>query len=141
MANGMRVATVKATGEQFVVISLDFSKGQVVCQPDVYGFNASRSTGLAVCGFIAGTQRFSTAEVVIRNVTMNVTLAKTLLAQAQRKENAKPKRVVSEAERAAVRDIAAVVAALDVGLAKAERARRDAFEAAERRAEAKANSK
>ena len=140
-AKQTRVATVKATGEQFVVINLDFNKGQVVCQPDVYALASDRARKFANVSHVnAPAQRFALDAVVIRNVPMTLELAKTLLAQSQRKVQP---RVVSEQERALAAELAAAMlpalAAVDAAKAREERARRDAFEARERADEAKAN--
>jgi len=106
--NTQRVATVKATGEQFVVINLDLVKKQVVCQPDVYAYSASRSTKLARVSHVLGSaQRFSLDDVVIRNVTMTLSLAKTLLAQSQAK--VKP-HVPSEVELELAKKVAVILA-------------------------------
>jgi hypothetical protein len=105
-----RVATVKATGERFVVLNLDFAKNQVVCQPDVYSYAADRKTLLANVAHInAPAQRFSIDAVTLENVVMDLQLAKALLAQSQAK--VKP-REISAAEREVCLELAKIVAKL-----------------------------
>lgn len=107
MSKTTRVATVKATGERFVVLNLDFAKQQVVCQPDVYSYAANRKTLLANVAHVnAPAQRFPLDAVTIQNVVMDLTLAKALLAQSQAK--VKP-REPSAAEKEAALELAKIL--------------------------------
>lgn len=147
-----RVATVKTTGEQFVVLRVDFQTGKVSCLGEVYGFNA-RGTAAALGHDESTARRFALDEVVLRNVTINVELARVLLAQAKKCPAIQAKMAAHKKAAAelnvALADVAAVRRALAtevVGImagavSKAERARHDAFEAAARADEAKQNSK
>jgi len=79
-----RIATVKATGERFLVVTLDFRSKEVVCYGQLIAFSAGRALGNVKSVTTQGGRRYPMAEVELtRETTLTVGLANELFRQAQ----------------------------------------------------------
>src|SRR5262245_25866978 len=110
-----RVATVKARGEKFVVLALDFSADKASCLGEVYGYKA-RGAHVVLGHDDTTAKRFKLDDVTIQNVTITVALAEQLMEQA--KKNPEIQRKLADYKagvaqlNAAMADVAAVRKAL-----------------------------
>lgn len=79
----IRIATVKATGERYVVQQIDFRSNKVHCWGELISFSGERG-GSAFRKTHAGSKAFLADAVTVTEVEQSEALVKELFAQAKR---------------------------------------------------------